>query len=64
MVYKRGAFAAGQMQVVINIGKAAERRLAKRDYHSNVEKAELEREVEVGRGFAEELERHKKAHGL
>jgi hypothetical protein len=33
MVYKSGAFAAGQMQIVINIGKKAERRLAKRDYH-------------------------------
>ena len=64
MVYKSGAFAAGQMQVVINIGKKAERRLAKRGYHGNVEKAELEREVAVGKSFEKDLEEHKKIHSL
>ena len=64
MVYKSGAFAAGQMQIVINIGKKAERRLAKRDYHGNVEKAELGRAVEIGASFEKLLERHIKENGL
>jgi hypothetical protein len=41
MVYKKGAFAAGQMQVVVNEGRNAKRRLATRKYHGNVEKAKL-----------------------
>ena len=64
MVYKSGAFAAGQMQVVINIGKATESRLTKRDYHSNVEKAELLWEVEVGKEFEKMLCEHKRRYGL
>jgi hypothetical protein len=64
MVYRKGAFVAGQLQMVINTGKRAEKRLAKRDYHGNVEKAELLRDVEVGKKYEKMLEEHKKKNGL
>jgi hypothetical protein len=64
MVYKSGAFAAGQMAMVVKAGKVAEARLRAGDYANMEEKNRLMVQVETGKDWERMLEKHKKAHGL
>lgn len=56
MVYKRGAFAAGQMQKVVTTGKRAENLLKAGAYSSEAERLELEGDVLAGKRYEKMLE--------
>jgi predicted site-specific integrase-resolvase len=64
MVFKEGAFVAGQMAMVVKTGKDAEKILRARISLTEEEKENLTRQVETGKIWAKALEEHKKKYGL
>jgi hypothetical protein len=60
MVYKRGAFVAGQLQTVVNEGKRAKAMLRNHEYSSEEERLRLLHTVRVAKGFEKLLEEHKR----
>ena len=59
LVYKKGAFVAGQLSIVIKAGKDAERMLRSRLPLTEDEKQALVIQVETGRIFERKLEAHR-----
>jgi hypothetical protein len=64
MVYKRGAFVAGQLAMVVEAGKDARAMLRCHVYSSEEEMEELLHTVRVAKEFEKLLEEHKKKNGL
>ena len=64
MVYKKGAFVAGQIAIVVKAGKDAERMLRSRLPLTEDEKDKLNASVNLGKEYEGRLEKHKKNMGL
>lgn len=64
MVFKKGAFVAGQLSMGISVGKRAEEMLKSGVYSSEAERLELEGEVKNGKALEALLEKHRNDNGL
>lgn len=64
LVYKRGAFVAGQLSIVIKAGRDAQRLLTSSIPLSEDERANLRASVERGKEYKGRLEKHRKDNGL
>jgi hypothetical protein len=64
MVYKKGAFVAGQLAMVVEAGRNARAILRGHEYSSEEERQELLHTVKVAKDFEKLLEEHKKKNGL
>jgi hypothetical protein len=62
-VYKKGAFVAGQLSIVIKAGRDAQGSLASCTL-SNEERASLKASVKLGKEYEARLEKHRKDNGL
>jgi hypothetical protein len=64
LVYKRGAFVAGQLQIVAEVGRRAQKLLDAHQYEDEAERKTLATQVKTGRIFEKKLETHRKRNGL